>query len=155
MCISIYIYTYIGQGIYVCVYIYIYTHTCVYIIYIYTYMFIHTYPYIHTYAHICHHIPHASGPARRPRRPPGAGKGSRTRASLSIAYRPRGTADDKRDIRPRWWSFPRGLRLRLRWRCNSRLQIKARGSDFYAELLPVQSPLLRESYVYPSPSAYL
>ena len=41
--------------------------------------------------------------------------------------------------------FPKGLHLRLRWQCLSRLQFKAEGPDFQAELIPVHSPLLRES----------
>ena len=45
----------------------------------------------------------------------------------------------------------RGLHLRLRWQCNSRLQFKAGGPDFHAELIPVQSPLLRESYLVSFP----
>ena len=42
-------------------------------------------------------------------------------------------------------SFPINLHLRLRWQYISRLQFKARGPDFHAELIPVHSPLLRES----------
>ena len=42
-------------------------------------------------------------------------------------------------------SFPRDLRLRPRWCCLSRLQFKARGPNFHAELFPVHSPLLGES----------
>jgi hypothetical protein len=41
--------------------------------------------------------------------------------------------------------FPRNLHLHLRWRRDSRLQFKARGPDFHAELFPVHSPLLGES----------
>ena len=67
------------------------------------------------------------------------------------AYRARGTADDKRDSHPRWCSFPRGLHLRLHWLRISRLQFKAKGPDFNAELIPVHSPLLRESYLVSFP----
>ena len=62
-----------------------------------------------------------------------------------------GTADDKRDSHPRWCSFPRGLHLRLRWQYISRLQFKARGPNFHAELIPVHSPLLGESYLVSYP----
>ena len=47
--------------------------------------------------------------------------------------------------------FPKGLHLRLRWQCVSRLQFKARGPNFHAELIPVHSPLLRESYLVSYP----
>lgn len=47
--------------------------------------------------------------------------------------------------------FPKGLHLRLRWQCLSRLQFKAEGPDFQAELIPVHSPLLRESYLVSYP----
>jgi hypothetical protein len=47
--------------------------------------------------------------------------------------------------------FPNGLHLRLRWQCLSRLQFKAEGPDFQAELIPVHSPLLRESYLVSYP----
>ena len=61
------------------------------------------------------------------------------------AHRTRRTADGRRDSHPRRCSFPRGLHLRLRW-CNlERLQFKAKGPDYHAELFPVHSPLLRES----------
>ena len=61
------------------------------------------------------------------------------------AHRTRRTASDERDSHPRWCSFPRGLHLRLRWLRFSRLQFKAEGPNFNAELIPVHSPLLRES----------
>ena len=47
--------------------------------------------------------------------------------------------------------FSKSLHLRLRWQCLSRLQFKARGPDFHAELFPVHSPLLRESYLVSYP----
>ena len=56
-----------------------------------------------------------------------------------------------RDSHPHWCSFPRGLHLRLRWQYISRLQFKARSPDFHAELVPVHSPLLRESYLVSFP----
>ena len=66
-------------------------------------------------------------------------------------HRAQGTADDKRDSHPRRCSFPRGLHLRLHWQHISRLQFKARGPNFHAELIPVHSPLLRESYLVSYP----
>ena len=48
-------------------------------------------------------------------------------------------------------SFPINLHLRLRWRYISRLQFRARGPVFHAELIPVHSPLLRESYLVSYP----
>ena len=62
-----------------------------------------------------------------------------------MCIRDRRTASDERDSHPRWCSFPRGLHLRLRWLRFSRLQFKAEGPNFNAELIPVHSPLLRES----------
>jgi hypothetical protein len=47
--------------------------------------------------------------------------------------------------------FPINLHLRLRWRYISRLQFKAKGPNFHAELVPVHSPLLRESYLVSYP----
>lgn len=47
--------------------------------------------------------------------------------------------------------FPKGLHLRLRWQCLSRLQFRAEGPDFQTELIPVHSPLLRESYLVSYP----
>ena len=66
-------------------------------------------------------------------------------------HRAQRTADDIRDSHPHWCSFPRGLHLRLRWQHISRLQFKARGPNFHAELIPVHSPLLRESYLVSYP----
>ena len=66
-------------------------------------------------------------------------------------HRAQRTADDRRDSHPHWCSFPRGLHLRLRWQCISRLQFKAKGPNFHAELIPVHSPLLRESYLVSYP----
>ena len=66
-------------------------------------------------------------------------------------HRAQRTADDIRDSHPPWCSFPRGLHLRLRWQHISRLQFKARGPNFHAELVPVHSPLLRESYLVSYP----
>ena len=56
-----------------------------------------------------------------------------------------------RDSHPHWCSFPRGLHLCLCWQYISRLQFKAGGPDFHAELVPVHSPLLRESYLVSFP----
>ena len=47
--------------------------------------------------------------------------------------------------------FPINLHLRLRWRYISRLQFKAKGPNFHAELVPVHSPLLRESFLVSYP----
>ena len=47
--------------------------------------------------------------------------------------------------------FQENLHLRLRWQCISRLQFKAKGPNFQAELIPVHSPLLRESYLVSYP----
>ena len=58
---------------------------------------------------------------------------------------------DKRDSHPRRRSLSRGLNLRLRWRCISRLQFEAIGPDIKSELFPVRSPLLRESYLVSHP----
>ena len=55
------------------------------------------------------------------------------------------TASDERDSLPRWCAFPSGLHLRLHWLHISKLQFKAGGPNFNAELIPVHSPLLRES----------
>ena len=66
-------------------------------------------------------------------------------------HRARGTADDKRDSHPRRCSFPRGLHLRLHWQHISRLQFKAKGPNFHAELIPVHSPLLRKSCLVSHP----
>ena len=54
----------------------------------------------------------------------------------------RGAANDKQDSHPHWCSFPRDLHLRLCWQCLTRLQVKATGPNFHAELIPVHSPLL-------------
>ena len=62
-----------------------------------------------------------------------------------------GTADEKRDSHPHQCFFPKGLHLRLHWQYIFRLQFKARGPDFHAELIPVHSPLLRESYLVSYP----
>ena len=62
-----------------------------------------------------------------------------------------GTADDKRDSHPHRCFFPKGLHLRLHWQYIFRLQFKARGPNFHAELIPVHSPLLRESYLVSYP----
>ena len=59
--------------------------------------------------------------------------------------RAQGTADDKRDSHPHQGFLPKGLHLRLHWQYIFRLQFKARGPNFHAELIPVHSPLLRES----------
>ena len=67
------------------------------------------------------------------------------------ACRTQGTTDETQDSHPRWCSFPRGLHLRLCWQYLSRLQFKARGPNFHAELIPVHSPLLRESYLVSFP----
>jgi hypothetical protein len=56
-----------------------------------------------------------------------------------------------RDSHPHWCSFPRGLHLCPSWWCISRLQFKAEGPDFHPELIPVHSPLLRESYLVSFP----
>ena len=61
------------------------------------------------------------------------------------AHRTRRTASDERDSHPRWCAFPSGLHLRLHWLHISKLQFKAGGPNFNAELIPVHSPLLRES----------
>ncbi len=61
------------------------------------------------------------------------------------ASRVQRAADEQRDYHPRRRSFPRGLHLRLRWRCIWRLQFDATGTDIHSELFPVHSPLLRES----------
>ena len=47
--------------------------------------------------------------------------------------------------------FSKSLHLRLHWQYLSRLQFKARGPDFHAELFPVHSPLLGESYLVSYP----
>ena len=67
------------------------------------------------------------------------------------ACRAQRTADEERDSHPRRCSFPRGLHLRLYWHYASRLQFKAQGPDFQAELIPVHSPLLRESCLVSCP----
>ena len=67
------------------------------------------------------------------------------------AYRTQRAAGDTQDSHPQWCSFPRGLHLRLCWRYFLRLQFKARGPNFHAELVPVHSPLLRESYLVSFP----
>ena len=54
-------------------------------------------------------------------------------------------------LSPSLMLFPINLHLRLRWRYISRLQFKARGPNFHAELIPVHSPLLRESYLVSYP----
>ena len=68
------------------------------------------------------------------------------------AHRTRGTADDRRDSHPLRCSFPRDLHLRLHWSTFSRLQFKAEGPDFHTELIPVHSPLLRESRLVSFPA---
>ena len=47
--------------------------------------------------------------------------------------------------------FSKSLHLRLHWQYLSRLQFKARGHNFHVELIPVHSPLLRESYLVSYP----
>ena len=47
--------------------------------------------------------------------------------------------------------FSNCLHLRFPWPCVCRLQFKARGPNFHAELIPVHSPLLRESYLVSCP----
>ena len=63
----------------------------------------------------------------------------------------RGLQITRRDSHPLRCSFPRGLYLRLHWQPLSRLQFKAQGPDFHSELIPVHSPLLRESYLVSLP----
>ena len=47
--------------------------------------------------------------------------------------------------------FSKSLHLRLRWQHFSRLQFKAKDPNFHAELIPVHSPLLRESFLVSFP----
>ena len=54
----------------------------------------------------------------------------------------RGAANGKQGSHLHWCSFPRDLHLRLCWQCLKRLQVKATGPNFHAELIPVHSPLL-------------
>ena len=64
---------------------------------------------------------------------------------VNLAHRTRRTASDERDSHPRRCAFPSGFHLRLHWLHISKLQFKAEGPNFNAELIPVHSPLLRES----------
>ena len=68
------------------------------------------------------------------------------------AHRTHRTADDRRDSHPLRCSFPRDLHLRPHWSTFSRLQFKAEGPDFHTELIPVHSPLLRESHLVSFPA---
>ena len=63
----------------------------------------------------------------------------------------RGAANVKQDSHPHWCSFPKDLHLRLCWQCPTRLQVKAIGPNFHAELIPVHSPLLWGSYLVSCP----
>ena len=47
--------------------------------------------------------------------------------------------------------FQEAYTLRLSWQYISRLQFKAKGPNFHPELIPVHSPLLRESYLVSYP----
>ena len=61
------------------------------------------------------------------------------------------TADAGRGSYPRWCSFPGGLHLRPSWWYVSRQQLKATGPGFHAGLVPVRSPLRKESYLVSFP----
>ena len=63
------------------------------------------------------------------------------------SYRTVKTAGARRGCHPLWRPFPGDLHLRLTWYFISRLQLRAEGPDFQFELFPVQSPLLRESFL--------
>ena len=65
--------------------------------------------------------------------------------------RTRRSAGDEQDPHPQRCSFPRGLRLRLRWQYILRLQFKAEGHNSHVELLHVHSPLLWESCLVSRP----
>ena len=59
----------------------------------------------------------------------------------------RRSANDKQDSHPQWFAFPSGFHLCPRWQHIVKLQFKARGNNLHVELIPVHSPLLRESYL--------
>ena len=82
--------------------------------------------------------------------PPNLRSNPKERDSQNI-HRAQGTADGEQESHPHWYSFPRDLHLRLHWQYISRLQFKAKDPNFQAELIPVHSPLLGESYLVSHP----